>query len=561
MTCDLQTESPSDQSTNEPLHLMKTRLLTRLAVLFALASLCHTPLAANPPADESNLVLLDTENPAIRDLAVIAGDASTYDSLNEKNKIGVFYSEGLKNMFLNLSYGFELLQPPPEKSGWTVEDFLPATSGPMFFVNGFVDYSSGGLIQRAPIYQALPEKDILPWKIQGNTLLWDKSASADTFHFVARLNDHSAGWDQPSSKVRLYKRFLFPSKLDYEEAGDIDFELDRKTISKSAKKLVVVVHGWNTKQDVDPFESGSWPVLLNNLNREIEGKSGYAQSWDLYAYRWGRDSYTGGLGNMLGAIENGTHSSGGVGVGQENGTQAAEIAYQHGLVLGKLIVEHCLNNNIQLEKVHFIAHSAGTWVARSASLYLKNEIERIRQASGVLTQQITLLDPYKPHEGYVGWSGNPILQGGEESALDKMDAENWVVATHPVRAENIFSRDTFTYGTNEVFWKEISRQPWQTYANRQVGSSVYGISVPEYVWDGHGGPVNFFAYTVEPGEFLKYFDSKNGKLSQKLFTWANFTLSSDRDPAGWKYSMFMDDYRFNLPPLQHNWHRHRHFPC
>ena len=544
---------------------MSTRIHSTLASLFTLALLAAlaAPLAALEP-NESNLVLLDTENPAIRDLAGLVGGVTSeidqmtrsevdtvYENLNPRNKQGVFFSKGLSrytapvgqgsaNTFT--TYGFDLLLPCEKCVDRTIDDFLHSSSERMFFMND-------------RYYQALPSKDVLPWIVSDKKIWWEESAAAKPFHFVARLNNHSAGWDAPSSEVQLYKRFEFPSGLNFEEATDTGYELDRKHISNTATKLVIVVHGWNTAPKTDPFaydpKAPGWSLLLENMSNQIKSRANYAPGWDLYAYQWGQDSYTGGLGAMFGAITDiSTNASGGVGVGEENGTQAAEIGYQHGLVLGKLIRDHCTANLIDLEKVHFIAHSAGTWVARSASLYLN----ATREAGTTLDQQITLLDPYMPHEGYLGWTANPVLQGGEDSTLNKLDVEDWASSVRSVRCENLFSIDRLTYGTNEVFWKLLSRQPWQTFANRQVGESTLGLGSNKFSWSGHSGPVNFFAYTADPKNFRNEFNEAQAFSSQLRSTaefedWAKPRFE-DRDPAGWDYSLFMQEYRANLPPLQ-----------
>ena len=41
---------------------------------------------------------------------------------------------------------------------------------------------------------------------------------------------------------------------------------------------------------------------MKRLHGEIENKKVFAPDWDLYAYRWGQDSYTGNLNGNSGSI-------------------------------------------------------------------------------------------------------------------------------------------------------------------------------------------------------------------------------------------------------------------
>jgi hypothetical protein len=511
-----------------------------LGVLYGLPA----SLSANE-TNESNLTLLDTVNPAIRDLAVAVGavvsevdqvsrsEADTvYDHLNSRNKLGVIFSEGLAKSVISPTFGynqyfFNLLFPSEGRGSWTVADFMGSSNGPFFCMNG-------------DRYQVLPGKDVLPWDekaVRNNRLGW-VGANASYLSFVALLNTPS------SNKVQLYKRFEFPASLHYTDQSVLGYEQDRTTISSTARKLVIVLHGWNTVPDSDPYESGNWPALLRNLSEQITSKAAYAPNWDLYAYNWGRDSYTGNLdGNdgdermgykLINLNESSAHVNGGVGLGQENGTQAAEIGYQHGLVLGKLIRDHCTANGIPLEKVHFIAHSAGTWVARSASLYLN-----ATKGSSNLQQQITLLDPYNPHAGFLDWTQELKYYGGEDSTLDTTKINDWASTVQPVRCENIFSDDYRIAGTNEKnYWEGISHQNWQRFENRQVGSSDWGIEGDEYSWDAHSGPIRFYSFSVNP-VFRELTTLGNVQSLPKL--WA---MATKRHIAmvGWEQSMFMAEY-------------------
>ena len=521
---------------------MKTHALS--LKLLAVALLATITSHARAAENESNLVLLDTENPAIRALAAEAGDEATYISLNDRNKIGVFFSEGvwqqreLKGSKYLEHYGFTLLNPWEGKAGWNLDDFSKASATSMFFMNG-------------ARYQPLPN---MSWQIAGNRLEWQQwsDQASQTGVFTSQLNDKSGSWDSPSSAMQLYKRFEFPSGLNYSVQGETGYQKDRKEISNTAGKLVIVVHGWNREPDADPFDDVNWTPLLKNLNAQIESKRPFVSGWDLYAYHWGNDSYTGNLDGNGGTTDavvinpQNAHDSNGVGLGVENGSQAAEIGYQHGLVLGKLIRDHCVANGIALEKVHFIAHSAGTWVARSASLYL----DKTREGSS-LNQQITLLDPYNPSNGYDGWTGEPsgdYPDNVDPSQLGTTQINNWVSSGMAVaRSENIYSMDTLTFGTNEVY---ASFQ-----ANRQIGESTYGMGYYNKLsdasalmhWGGHSGPINFFAYTVDPQLFVLTVKPGSRDNSSTFMESWNPGTAGHVNVVGWEHSLFMQEFYLAKP--------------
>lgn len=462
--------------------------------------------------DESNLTLLDTQNPAIRDLAETAGESTAYDQLNDRNKPGVFYSEGLVDE--NTTFpGFHLLSKPETiSSDWKPADFL---------YNGGLE--SVFTMNSANFYQPLPTQSI-PWKIAGDKLGWSTFSSGFT------VVDFKSQLLAPTLKTRIYKRFEFPktpADLKYAPEGSgkdgakTAFDYDRAMIDSSARKLVIVIHGWNPEADTDPYNSENWPALVENLHTEMLGKNSLANNWDLYAYRWGNDAYTGPK------VGGGYNEDGELGIGLENGTQAAEIGFQHGLALGKLLRER----GVPLEQVHFIAHSAGTWVARSASLYLN-----ATKGSSSLVQQITLLDPYCPGAALADVSTgrfNGIYYDTgklDTSALDTEKIKTWPEQVTCNRSENIYSKDTFVPGTNSEYDGR--------FLNVLVGEGM-GIKNPtnshlEDQWYGHGGPIRFYGFSVRPGAYVG---------ESELNAW----LAGPAKKAGWDQSLFMDEYRQTCP--------------
>jgi hypothetical protein len=179
---------------------MKVRLLSIPVTLFALV-LTLTPTASAVESNESNLVLVDTENPAIRDLAAEVGEKNNYNSLNERNRIGVFHSLGVETKDsgddLPDEFGFQLLKPLEGRNDWENLDLLGTGPDALFLMNG-------------GRYQSLPT---MLWEsMADNWLYWvdQLGVSGDSKDdFRAQLNDPDGAVDKTTA---LYKRFEFPKE-------------------------------------------------------------------------------------------------------------------------------------------------------------------------------------------------------------------------------------------------------------------------------------------------------------------------------------------------------------
>lgn len=418
----------------------------------------------------------------------------------------------------------------------------------MFATNGYVEALDLPENRRnLSKYQVLPAKlsDLttdFPWRIQGDSLRWNDSAADPFMQFTWRMN-------APFYKVQLYKRFEFPAGLNYVPEGSeiydnifdnqdpiriiTTYDIDRSRIANPTSKilkLVIAVHGWNPKPNLDPFNEGAWVPLMRNVHNEIMNYPVLAPNWDLYAYSWGQDSYTGP------ALGGGKHREGGLGKGMENGTQAAEIGYQHGLNLGKLIRDHCNSNGIDLQKVHFIAHSAGTWVARSASLYLEQTKGTQTNGSSSLIQQISLLDPYNPGSAWIEDGSDATLDGSNLNT-EKLTS-GWGSNISKSRIENIYSKDKLIIGTNEEYVGGTNEE-YSSYINKKVGDSVYPKGGGFFTkWDDHSGPINFYAFTVNPDDP----DTRSG--------FDAFSNDGCSAAVGWQQSLFRQDFlQGNPAPL------------
>ena len=402
---------------------------------------------------------IDTEVPDFSEIVQIIGDEEineNFSKIPERSKLGVYYSDfGIPRPLVNLDQGFQMAA----KSGdftWSLSDIVD--SGELLFMmNGGLDFKSPGhswYTSPSASVQLPPDES-------------DQFLSRKLF---------------PGRPVSLYKRIeVGPIPLILPE----DPAKDYKTIDPTAKKLIVVIHGWNPSSDSDPYSEMGFSSLVGKIQNELvraDTENGVT-GWDIFAYNWAADAATGPV--SIG----GSHTTGKSGNGQENGTQAAEVGYLHGLHLGNRLATEMPG----LENIHFIAHSAGTWVARSASLVLQSSID-----ASQLDQSVTLLDPYNPSVGFDDWIGTV----GEDSALDTRDLESWPGQIDSTSFENILSLDKHVGGTNE-------RYEWGARGiNRKVGDSIFGttdIFVVEIFdsfrkWNGHGGPINFYSFSIDPND-------------------------------------------------------------
>lgn len=172
---------------------------------------------------------------------------------------------------------------------------------------------------------------------------------------------------------------VFSSPL-YREFAPTDFRANALSLpdvtGSSSTKVVVLIHGWIPSASSEPFDPTKPLGRLCNELRACLPKN--FPEWSLHAYSWRKDA-------LITRDEAGTKAIGLRKVDQ--GTVAAEAAYIHGWVLG----ERLANRYPNLEQVQLIAHSAGSWAARSAAMFLHDINPNI-------DIQVTLLDPYIPGE-------------------------------------------------------------------------------------------------------------------------------------------------------------------
>lgn len=250
----------------------------------------------------------------------------------------------------------------------------------------------------------------------------------------------------------LYKPFVFNNRFG---DGYEFFDANGAEIESDTKKIIVATHGFNQKSHKNPAKVGGYKELIDALNTRLE--DGVYSEWKLFPYWWAADAATGPI-----------FETDNLEFGATNGTQAAEIAHQQGHFLGELI--HCRLKNI--EKIHFIAHSAGTWAIRSAALYLsKNSNAKI---------QITILDPYIP--GQVSLS---------KSDFKKIYIDNLHMNTSIELLENYYVHHVLVSGTNTNFdWGDETSVHINKALRVELLPTIFNAAA------AHGEPLSWYASTV-----------------------------------------------------------------
>ena len=331
----------------------------------------------------------------------------------------------------------------------------------------------------------------------------------------------------PGGRFGTYELYRY---LHFKQGGNRDELIDEVTgnpIDDSMEKVIVLIHGWNRTSQEDAYlneaSKKTWIYLKNELVKKLEGTD-----WKLILYHWEEDADT-GPGGPNAAVD---------------GTQAAEISHQHGQHLGNLL--NCYASD--LEKVHFIEHSAGNWAGRSASRLLLAYNSQIRI-------QCTLLDPFMPNtirtiDSVLGrdkwqWLEPPDLDPDDYNPATEANVQtldDWIGSARIWKLENYYSDDGWSVaGTQERFaWRQNDK-------NRKVGIKESDEKLSHF--GGHSGPIAFYAATVnnpesDPITGSQYHDWP--KLQQEFYG------------RGWAESMFYEEqqnaidfkmFGVNLTPL------------
>ncbi len=262
-------------------------------------------------------------------------------------------------------------------------------------------------------------------------------------------------------------------------------EIDGSPIDGNARKVVVLIHGWNPDNSSDQYEtSDQWFYLKNILRLKL-----LSTDWKLTPFHWERTAATGSVWQdvVLGEFVT------------ENATQSAE----HAVVAGEYLAMILNRSAPELRQVHLIAHSAGSWAARSAAQSLLN-------LNSAVIVQITLLDPYipvsiSPHSQ----STNAMSDLIYSPAIDRINRlENYFAKDAPLNDQatgpgwNAFGNIGPTIGTQNSFVWRSGRD-----VNAQIDwSPPFWPATYSKHYDYHAGPIEFYADTVKasiPGQSVE----------------------------------------------------------
>ncbi len=248
-------------------------------------------------------------------------------------------------------------------------------------------------------------------------------------------------------------------------------EIDGTSLDSSARKIVILVHGWNPPPDSmsDAYEeSDQWFYLKNILKLNLSGSE-----WKLVAYHWENDANTGLISwDEVSAVQ--------------NAATAADRAVSHGQYLGAIIATITPN----IRQVHIIAHSAGSWVAKEAAACIVTQ-------NPFVTVQVTLLDPFIPRS--VPSPLTPV------SSLTTSLMNGLAQYARLYRLENYFAEDNYaagwpTLGTDNTFSWRIGD------INQRIDHGLTATPGLTLWYDSHSGPIEFYADTVAattPGETVQ----------------------------------------------------------
>jgi len=233
-------------------------------------------------------------------------------------------------------------------------------------------------------------------------------------------------------------------------------------VPSDAKKLIVLIHGWNRTNVQWPnsmYDDDEWSDLVNALTTRLAQTDG--DDWHILRFHWEEEASTGGAWDLewdtdfISSYENAVDAS----------IAAISVGGDLGITLGR---------RESLREVHFIAHSAGTWVAHKA-------LTVMMQRNDHVVTQLTLLDPFIPDESFAGFDYNTGLSVETLEALGDYGSRLY-------RLENYFSAYVYdlTPSTDCSFdWRDIDIN-----TNVSFYDSILGY------YEGHGGPVDYYSDSI-----------------------------------------------------------------
>lgn len=266
------------------------------------------------------------------------------------------------------------------------------------------------------------------------------------------------------------------------------------------KKAVILIHGWNPDAVEDPLKWGvEWRLLSEQLESKLD-EADFKREWAIIHFNWSKAAATGPKINPT----------------------TAEMAAYNGNRFGYDYAKELNTSCPDLRRVHFIAHSAGTWLARRA-------IIELMRLNPMVVCELTLLDPFVPSR--TGYILNQTSQEIELLAnIPNSNNRLWKI-------QNIWAKD-ITTGTDGDF----------SWASPNIGSNFrVDTGLDSNSYDYHSGPILFYSDTIE---FTRSWHSENDDLKKtpNQPAWKNYGA----DGGFWNMEVIFPNIKSHLPNDYYN---------
>ena len=317
--------------------------------------------------------------------------------------------------------------------------------------NGYIDFSNLEKYGKYIIDNILPELDTSSGTFGSDISRYFRSPSSTLSNAtVSRFYNGASGrfymLESPQYTLYKYRKYQYPLK-------DLGLYGASTISDTNIKSLIILIHGHNDSSVANPYANDiSWTSLRYVLQNTIAKNP----NWKVIGYDWAEDA------------DNGSTLS----TGTTGAMKSASVAHYHGIHLAEALKSQFPN----LQKVHFITHSAGLWVARSACVKL----------DGSIITQVTALDPFLPSKIDSSYPLNSAKVSDLSSLNNMYRLENYYAAD---------ITDTLTGGSTsqEFVWLSSSLQKridWMQEVAGYFGSSFY------YYYNEHSGPIQWYADSI-----------------------------------------------------------------
>jgi len=284
--------------------------------------------------------------------------------------------------------------------------------------------------------------------------------------------------ESPPYTLYKYRKYQYPLK-DLGLNGAI-------TISDTnIKSLIILIHGHNDSSTANPYSNN---INWNSLRSTLEGVISKNSQWKVIGYDWAEDADNGsvlftGAGAMI----------------------SAGVAHYHGIHLA----ESLKSQFPSLQKVHFITHSAGLWVARSACVKL----------SGTIITQVTALDPFLPSK----IDSSSSLNSAKVSDLSGMN--------NMYRFENYYVIDSYE---SDILYGATSGD-YNTQGNKIINLMLGADFI------GAGQPANFGGTYINHSGPIQWYSDSIYSLGKTTSSTLFIPFKSNEKDYGWSKSLFNNE--------------------